>query len=144
MWFDQISNGHSNNKISPQMATGSSIASFNFIEVATIEQVGKLAGLNQRLLIFSLVYVGEITMVQASQIRNQMQIVGSDGQQLGSVEQVDGSSRIKFAPKGAASGGNHFIPLAWVASVDGQTVKLSQPSHDVQQELERTGAPRRA
>ena len=27
-------------------------------------------------------------MVQASQIRNQMQILGSDGQQLGSVEQV--------------------------------------------------------
>jgi hypothetical protein len=54
-------------------------------------------------------------MVQASQIRNQMQIVASDGQQLGSVEQVDGSSsRIKCAPKGAAHGGDHFIPLSWV------------------------------
>jgi hypothetical protein len=83
-------------------------------------------------------------MVQASQIRNQMQIVGSDGQQLGSVEQVDGTSRIKFAPKGTASRGDHFIPLAWVASVDGQTVRLSKSSHDVQQELERSGAARRA
>lgn len=83
-------------------------------------------------------------MIQASQIRNQMQIIGSDGQQLGSVEQVDGSSRIKFAPKAAAGKGEHFIPLAWVTSVEGQTVRLSKSSHDVQQELERSGAPRRA
>jgi hypothetical protein len=41
-------------------------------------------------------------MIQASQIKDRMQIVGSDGQQLGSVERVDGSSRIKFAPKGMA------------------------------------------
>ena len=83
-------------------------------------------------------------MIQASQIRNQMQIVGSDGQQLGSVEQVDGSSRIKYAPKTAAGKGDHFIPLAWVTSVEGQTVRLSKSSHDVQQELERTAAPRKA
>jgi len=83
-------------------------------------------------------------MVQASQIRDHMQIVGSDGQQLGSVQQVEGSSRIKFAPRGAVGGGEQFIPLAWVASVDGQTVRLSKSSHDVQQELERSSAPRRA
>ena len=83
-------------------------------------------------------------MVQASQIRDHMQIVGSDGQQLGTVQQVDASSRIKFVKKGAAGGGDHFIPLAWVASVEGQTVRLSKSSHDVQQELERSGAPRRA
>jgi hypothetical protein len=73
-----------------------------------------------------------------------MQIVGSDGQQLGSVEKMDGATRIRFAPKGAASAGDHFIPLAWVASVDGQTVRLSKSSHDVQQDLERSGATRRA
>jgi hypothetical protein len=81
-------------------------------------------------------------MIQASQIRDHMQIVGSDGQQLGSVERVDGTSRIKFAPKGAARA-DHFIPLDWVASVEGQTIKLSKPSHDVQQELERSGTARR-
>ena len=83
-------------------------------------------------------------MVQASQIRDHMQIVGSDGQQLGTVQQMDGSARIKFAPKATVAGGDHFIPLAWVASVDGQTVRLSKSSHDIQQELERTGAQRRA
>jgi hypothetical protein len=83
-------------------------------------------------------------MVQASQIMDHMQILGSDGQQLGSVERVEGSSRIKYAPKGAAGGGDHFIPLAWVASVEGQTIRLNKSSHDVQQELERGGAPRRA
>jgi hypothetical protein len=83
-------------------------------------------------------------MVEATQIRDRMQIVGSDGQQLGSVERVEGSSRIKFAPRGAAGAGDHFIPLAWVASVDGQTVRLNKSAHDVQQELERGGAARRA
>jgi len=82
-------------------------------------------------------------MIQASQIRDHMQIVGSDGQQLGSVEGVDGTSRIKFAQKGVAGRG-HFIPLDWVASVEGQTVRLSKSSHDVLQELERSGAARRA
>jgi hypothetical protein len=82
-------------------------------------------------------------MIQASQIKDHMQIVGSDGQQLGSVERVDGSSRIKFAAKGAADGRDHFIPLDWVASVEGQTLRLSKSSHDVQQELERSGTARR-
>jgi hypothetical protein len=83
-------------------------------------------------------------MIQASQIRDRMQIVGSDGQQLGSVERMDGTSRIKFAQKGVADGRDHFIPLDWVASVEGQTVRLSKSSHDVEQELERSGAARRA
>ena len=59
-------------------------------------------------------------MIPASQIKDHMQIVGSDGQQLGSVERVDGSSRIKFAAKGVADGRDHFIPLDWVASVGGR------------------------
>jgi hypothetical protein len=79
-------------------------------------------------------------MIQASQIRDHMQIVGSDGQQLGSVQRMEGSSRIKFAPKGVADGEDHFIPLDWVNSVEGQTVRLSKSSHDVQQQLERSGA----
>ena len=83
-------------------------------------------------------------MVQASQIRDHMQIVGSDGQQLGAVERMEGTSRIKFAPRGTASGGNHFIPLDWVNSVEGQTIRLNKSSHDVQQELERSGASRKA
>ena len=82
-------------------------------------------------------------MIQASQIRDHMQIVGSDGQQLGSVERVNGSSRIKFTRKGVADGADHFIPLDWVAAVEGQTVRLSKSSHDVQQEFERSGAARR-
>ena len=83
-------------------------------------------------------------MVQASQIKDRMQILGSDGQQLGSVERVEGSSRIKYAPRGAPGGGDHFIPLAWVAAVEGQTIRLNKSSVEVQQELERGGAPRRA
>jgi len=82
-------------------------------------------------------------MIQASQIRDHMQIVSSDGQQLGSVDRLDGTSRIKFARKVGSDGRDYFIPLDWVASVEGQTVRLSKSSHDVLQELERSGAARR-
>ena len=82
-------------------------------------------------------------MIQASQIREHMRIVGSDGQQLGSVERLDGSSRIKLAAPGATSGGEQFIPLDWVASVEGQTLKLNKSSPEVHRELEQGGASRR-
>jgi hypothetical protein len=81
-------------------------------------------------------------MIQASQIREHMQVVGSDGQKLGSVERLDGSSRLKLAAVGTA-GGNNFIPLDWVASIEGQTLRLNKSSHDVHRELEQTGAARR-
>jgi len=57
---------------------------------------------------------------------------------LGSVERLDGSSRIKLARMGAAGGQEPFIPLDWVASVEGQTIRLDKSSDDLRQELERS------
>lgn len=82
-------------------------------------------------------------MIQASQIREHMQVVGSDGQQLGSVERLEGSSRIKLTRLGAAGGQEHFIPLDWVASVEGQTLRLGRSSQDVRAEFERSGTARK-
>ena len=82
-------------------------------------------------------------MIQASQIREHMQVVGSDGQQLGTVERLDGSSRIKLGRPRGAGGEDQLIPLDWIASVEGQTIRLSKSSHDVRQELERSGAARK-
>jgi hypothetical protein len=78
-------------------------------------------------------------MIQASQIREHMKVMGSDGQQLSSVERLDGTSRIKLARSGTAGGQEHFIPLDWVASVEGQTLRLSKSSHDVREQFERSG-----
>ena len=64
-------------------------------------------------------------------------------QQLGSVERLDGSSHIKLARMGAACGQEPFIPLDWVASVERQTIRLSESSDDLRQELERSGTARR-
>jgi hypothetical protein len=64
-------------------------------------------------------------------------------QQLGSVERLDGSSHIKLARMGAACGQEPFIPLDWVASVERQTIPLSESSDDLRQELERSGTARR-
>jgi hypothetical protein len=83
-------------------------------------------------------------MIQASQIREHMQVVGSDGQRLGTVDRVDGSSRIRLAPQGGAGGGENIIPLDWVSSVEDQTIRLSRPSQDVRRELEKGGAARKA
>ena len=43
----------------------------------------------------------------------------------------------------AACGQEPFIPLDWVASVERQTIRLSESSDDLRQELERSGTARR-
>ena len=82
-------------------------------------------------------------MIQASQIREHMRVVGSDGQQLGSVAGLEGTSRFKLAQIGGAGGKDQSIPLDWVKAVEGQTIRLSKSSHDVHAEFERSGTARR-
>lgn len=64
---------------------------------------------------------------QASDIREHMEVVGSDGQHVGTVDKVEGD-RIKLTkqddPDGTAQH-HHFLPLRSVESVDGEQVRLS-------------------
>ena len=65
-------------------------------------------------------------MIDASQIQEHAEIVGSDGQHVGTVEQMEGS-RIKLTRNDpAAQGQHHYIHLDMVASVDGGTVRLTR------------------
>ncbi len=65
-------------------------------------------------------------------IREHMDVIGADGVHIGTVDHLDGD-RIKLTKKdsgGAGFGGgheghHHFIPLALVAGVEGDTVRLS-------------------
>ena len=65
-------------------------------------------------------------MVDASQIQEHAEVVGSDGQHVGVVDNMDGN-RIKLTKNDpAAQGQHHFIHLDMVASVEGGTVRLTR------------------
>lgn len=58
-------------------------------------------------------------MMQNKDIRDHMEVLGSDGKHVGTVDHLEGAERIKLAkndPK--ANGAHHFIPLGWVDYVD--------------------------
>jgi hypothetical protein len=68
--------------------------------------------------------------VDKSKIREHLEVLGSDGKHVGTVDHVQGESEIKLTKTDpAAKGKHHFIPLAWVDHVDKQ-VHLSKSSEE--------------
>ena len=61
-------------------------------------------------------------------IREHMEVVGSDGATVGKVDHVQGTE-IKLTKSSDKSGQHHFIPLDWVANVDTK-VHLSKAARD--------------
>ena len=59
------------------------------------------------------------------QVRDHMKVVGSDGEEVGTVDHLDGD-RIKLTRDG--SGQHHFLPGDCVASVGDGQVRLSMPA----------------
>jgi hypothetical protein len=48
-----------------------------------------------------------------------MEVVGSDGIHVGTVDHMEGADQVKLTKSDQAAGGeHHFIPLAWVQRVD--------------------------
>jgi hypothetical protein len=66
--------------------------------------------------------------MQHQNIREHMEVVGSDGTPVGTVDHVQGSE-IKLTKSSDKSGQHHFIPLDWVANVDSK-VHLSNSAGD--------------
>jgi len=54
-------------------------------------------------------------MLDPTQIREHMPVVGSNGAQFGTVDHIDGSY-VKLIKDGGEQ--HHWIPLSWVTSVD--------------------------
>ena len=81
--------------------------------------------------------------VQASQIREHMEVVGSDGNHLGTVDKVEGD-RIKLTkrddPDGSAQH-HHYLPLSAVDAVEGNRAKLSMPAAQARGMATGGGAP---
>ncbi len=69
------------------------------------------------------------------QIREHMEVVGSDGGHVGTVDKVEGD-RIKLTKKDDPDGSgahHHYLSLGAVASVSGDQVRLSVPTEQAKQ-----------
>ena len=67
--------------------------------------------------------------MDASQIKEHMEVVGSDGEHVGIVDHLDGE-RIKLTHHDSnADGKHHFLPLSAIAKVD-EFVTLSMSAQD--------------
>jgi hypothetical protein len=67
-------------------------------------------------------------MIDMSKISEHMEVVGSDGEHVGTVDSLD-SARMKLTKADPASGGEHrYIPFGAIASVRDQKVHLSIPA----------------
>ena len=64
----------------------------------------------------------------AGEIREHMKVIGADGAPVGTVDSIEGE-RIKLTKADSGEGGHeghhHFLPLALVAEIEGDTVRLS-------------------
>jgi hypothetical protein len=64
-------------------------------------------------------------MIESSEIREHMDVVGSDGGHVGRVDKVMGDE-IELTKLDIASGlKHHMIPLSWVEMIDADTVRLN-------------------
>jgi len=63
-------------------------------------------------------------MANTSNIRERMNVVGSCGNLLGTVDHIEGD-QIKLTRNSSGDNQHHFIPTSWVASVD-ETVHLNK------------------
>jgi len=71
-------------------------------------------------------------MINATQIKERMEVVDSAGTHVGTVDHMEGDDQIKLAKSDAGAGGRHrFIPLAWVDRVESNKICLSKSKADV-------------
>ena len=83
-------------------------------------------------------------MANAAQIKEHMDVVGSDGQHVGTVDKVEGD-RIKLTKNDPQAGGqHHYIPLDAVASVEQDGVRLDMPAEQARQQAMGGGSMGRA
>jgi hypothetical protein len=63
-------------------------------------------------------------------IRERMEVVGSDGQHVGTFDRLEADKRIRLMQDGAPDGADHFVPLAWITHVDA-AIHLNRPAGEV-------------
>jgi hypothetical protein len=69
-------------------------------------------------------------MIDASHVREHMEVKGSDGGHVGTVDRVEGN-RIKLTRSDPSSGGqHHYIDLGMVDAVEGGAVRLNKKADE--------------
>lgn len=69
-------------------------------------------------------------MISEDKIREHMNVLSADGSHVGTVDHMEGKSRIKLTRTDSQDGKHHLIPLDWVDHVDVH-VHLSKSASDV-------------
>ena len=69
-------------------------------------------------------------MSQSFDIREHMEIVGSDGQHLGTVDKVEGD-RIKLTKQDSSDKQHHYLSLSKISGTEGGKLKASATRNDV-------------
>ena len=72
-------------------------------------------------------------MIRASQIREHMNVVGSDSQHIGTVDCVKEDNIILTKGDATSQGKHHAIPLSWVSSIRQNEVRLNQTTEQARQ-----------
>jgi hypothetical protein len=73
-------------------------------------------------------------MAVKDKISEHMEVLGSDGKHVGTVDNIGGVNQIKLTKSDpAADGKHHFIPLDWVDHVDDK-VHLTKTSSEAMQQ----------
>jgi hypothetical protein len=70
----------------------------------------------------------ESSMIDIRAIQEHMKVIGADGVHVGTVDRVEGD-RIKLTKsdsgQGPHEGHHHYVPIALVADIEGNAVRLS-------------------
>jgi hypothetical protein len=75
----------------------------------------------------------EVPMIHQSDIKEHMEVLGSDGQHVGTVDHLLKSGLVKLTKSDAPDGRHHMFPVSWVERVD-QHVHLSKSSQEAKTE----------
>lgn len=69
-----------------------------------------------------------------SQVKEHMEVVGSDGTHVGTVDKCSGDRIILTKNDQDAGGVHHSIPSRWIDTVEGQTITLEKSAEEAQSE----------
>jgi hypothetical protein len=72
-------------------------------------------------------------MNSASEVKEHMEVLDSDGQHVGTVDRVEGDE-IKLTKNDSSDGEHHFVPIDWVERIDG-SVHLNRTTDEVMSRL---------
>lgn len=74
-------------------------------------------------------------MIENNDIQEDMIVVGSDGEHVGTVDKVEGD-QIKLTKDDSPDAQHHYIPCDMVDSIDGETVTLSQTAEEAMESFD--------